>query len=142
MTLFLASKVLDLQPELFRQPLGHDLAVAAAGVGLVAEQGGLAVTGDLGGAGHLHLGGGLFEVLLEDPPHLLDATGAGGVAPGLGRAEIAQVAYSIPASARLAASSDLEKPARREAATARTSISTLTSASFSFWITAPWVSLS
>ena len=48
----------------------------------------------------------------------------------------------MPASARLAASSVFEKPARREEATARTSITTATPAALRRSITAAWVAAS
>jgi hypothetical protein len=59
--------------------------------------------------------------------------------PALGVPRSRRWTYSIPAAARLVASTVLEKPARREAATARTSASTATPAAVSRAITSACV---
>jgi len=61
-------------------------------------------------------------MLFEDRPHFSDAPGARRIATRLRRAKLAQVDIVDPTTPRLAASKDLENPARRDEATARTSM--------------------
>ena len=70
--------------------------VAAAGVGLVAQQAYPSAQGKLDRMGERALGRRRLQVGVEDLRHFRGATGAGGDAAGLGRAEVPQVQIVYP----------------------------------------------
>jgi hypothetical protein len=109
--------------------LGDAAAMAMGGVALVAEQADRRTgTHDRKELVERLLGAGGLQVFIVDAPERIEVTRAGGLPSVRGRSERAQVQDAMWLSSSDAASWRLEKPCRREAATARVSTTSETPA--------------